>query len=404
MNATRTDAAVRAFSLAAVALLGAVGCDDSDLPGGPAADCLPSPGNICTVAGTGVAGDGVDGQPPLATMLYAPADVAFTPDGRLVVVDWNNHRIRALQGDGTLKIVAGVGELGNGLLVDEVTGRLNHPTDVIFDPQGRMIVAAWHNSRIKRVDLVTGVIEDIVGTGARSFGGDNGPAAKCDLNLPAGIVLDPAGNLFISDQANQRIRRVDPAGTIITVAGAGSMNDRGFAGDGGPALKAKFNLPIGQQGHPAAHIAMDSAGALVLADTLNNRIRRIGPDGIVSTVAGKGTFGGNGAEGPALEAELAAPVDVAFGPDGALYIADTENNCVRRVQDGLISTVAGTCGACGGGRNDGCRCPATDAACIGDGGSARAASLKRPTGIAFDGNGNLYIADTLNHRVRVVYR
>ena len=397
-----------------VALLAGFGCEDPNnlyptpTPGPTPLDPAPSscsrtPGNICTVAGTGVAGDGADLLPALQTRLYAPVDMTFTPTGGLVVVDWNNHRIRATNDQGLLRIVAGVGELAPEALLDDVTTRLNHPTDVIFDAQGRMVIAAWHNSRVKRVDMNTLDLEDIAGTGARSYGGDGGPAMKCDLNLPASVLYDHDGNLLVSDQANQRIRLIDKQGMISTVAGSGQ---RGFAGDGGPALKAQFALPVGQRGHPAAHIALADDGTLYLADTENNRIRQIspGPERMVNTVAGNGKYGWAGDGGPATGAELAYPVDVAIGPDQALYIADTENNCVRKVQAGVISTVAGVCGGCGSALDDACRCPSTDTSCIGDGRPATTARLKRPTGIAFDRAGNLYIADTLNHRVRVVYR
>jgi sugar lactone lactonase YvrE len=404
--------APRAATLIATALLAAIGCDDGaglepitkPAPMDPApAACPRSSGAICTVAGTGIAGDGADLLPPQQTRLYAPVDLTFSPTGALVVVDWNNHRIRATNDQGLLRIVAGVGELAPEALNDDVGTRLNHPTDVIFDSQGRLVIAAWHNSRIKRVDMSTLDLEDIAGTGARSYGGDDGPAMKCDLNLPAGIVYDPAGNLIVSDQANQRIRLIDQSGIIRTIAGSGM---RGFAGDGGPALQAQFALPVGQRGHPAAHIALADDGTLYLADTENNRIRQItpGPERMVTTVAGNGKYGWAGDGGLATAAELAYPVDVAIGPDKALYIADTENNCVRKVQDGLITTVAGVCGGCGSALDDACRCPSTDNVCIGDGRLATAARLKRPTGIAFDKEGNLYIADTLNHRVRVVYR
>jgi sugar lactone lactonase YvrE len=390
--------------------LAATGCDSDGPPGPQPPDPLPSAcarvsGAICTVAGTGIAGDGEDLLPPLQTRLYAPVDIAFGPGGGpMVVVDWNNHRIRAVDAQGRLHIVAGIGELAPDVAISDEPGtRLNHPTDVTFDLQGRMVIAAWHNSRVKRLDMSTLALEDIAGTGARSYGGDGGPAMKCDLNLPASVVYDPAGNLFVSDQANQRIRMVDPQGIISTVAGSGR---RGFAGDGGDALQADFALPVGQRGHPAAHIALAEDGTLFLADTENNRIRQIspGPMRVVTTVAGAGTYGSAGDGGPAVNAELAYPVDVAIGPDKALYIADTENNCVRKVQDGLITTVAGVCGGCGAALDDACRCPSVDAACIGDGKLATTARLKRPTGIAFDRDGNLYIADTLNHRIRVVYR
>jgi sugar lactone lactonase YvrE len=362
--------------------------------------CPRTPGTVCTVAGTGIAGDGEDGLAPLDTRLYAPVDLTFAPDGRMVIVDWNNHRIRAVRADGTLKIVAGVGELAPNA-DDELDMRLNHPTDVTFDPQGRLVIAAWHNSRVKRVDMTTLAIENIAGTGARAYKGENVPALTADLNLPVSVLYDPAGNLFISDQANQRIRRVDPSGMIVTVAGSGG---RGFSGDGGPALQATFAMPVGQRGQPAGHIARAADGTFYLADTENHRIRRIAPDGIITTFAGSGTYGAKGEGVPATEAELAYPVDVAIGPEGAVYIADTENFCVRKVEGGIITTVAGECGSCGVTQGPACKCLASDAACIGDGGPAVNAHFKRPTGIAFDAAGNLYIADTLNNRIRVVTR
>ncbi len=382
--------------LAAGALLGCGG-DPKPAP----YTCPAKSGTICTIAGTGIAGDGDDGLLPLETMIYSPADIAFTPDGALTIVDWNNHRIRAVQADGRLKVVAGVGELGSGLAADDVTDRLNHPTDVTFDPQGRMVIAAWHNSRVKRVDLTTGVIENIAGTGMRGFGGDDGPAATAILNLPVSVVFDPDGNLFVCDQANQRIRKIDVGGTITTCAGSGT---RGYDGDGGPALDARFNLPVGQQGHPAAHIARDAAGNIFLADTNNSVIRRIDPAGVISTVAGSGKAGSGGEAVPATTAGLLRPVDIAVAPDGALFIADTENNCVRVVRDGIISTVAGICGACIGAVTDFCPCKPSDAVCLGDGGPPGLARLNRPSGVALDGDGNLYVADTLDHRIRIVYR
>jgi hypothetical protein len=388
---------VKRLALLLALVTGSCGSSSPDAP-----PCDKTSGNICTVAGTGVAGDGADGQVPLATMLYAPADIAFAPDQSLVIVDWNNHRIRQVQPDGRLKIVAGAGELSSGLQGDVVGNRLNHPTDVTFDKQGRMVIAAWHNSRVKRLDPATGELEDIAGTGGRAFGGDGGPALSAVLNLPASVVYDDAGTLYVSDQANQRIRMIDPGGIINTCAGNGM---RGFGGDGGPALQAEFNLPVGQNGQPAAHLVRSAAGEFFLADTLNNRVRRIGPDGMVSTVAGTGTPGSAGDGTAAIEAELDGPVDMALSPEGDLYIADTENNCVRMVHEGVISTVAGTCSArCGDDLADPCRCPSTDAACLGDGAPARNARLKRPTGLAFDQAGNLYIADQLDHRIRVVYR
>lgn len=378
------------------------GCEAADESTDLFAGCSQVSGTICTVAGDGVAADGRDLQLPRKTRLYIPTDIAFSPAGALTIVDWQNHRIRAVGPDGRLRIVAGEGELGKGLLLDQVGSRLNHPTDVTFDDQGRMVIAAWHNSRIKRVDPETGALEDIAGTGGRAFGGDGGPAREAVLDLPVGIVFDDRGNLYISDQANQRIRCIDPAGVIRTVAGNG---EEGFTGDGGPPLEASFRLPRGQMGHPAGHIARDAAGALYLADTLNQRIRKIDlAAGVVTTIAGNGEPGSAGDGVPALEASLSDPVDVAVGPDGAVYVADTHNDCVRKIEDGRISTVVGTCGLCASPGAPECECRATDGACLGDGGPARAARLRKPFGIAFDPHGNLFIADSLHNRIRVVFR
>jgi hypothetical protein len=378
--------------VAAVAIAAAaVGCG-SGSEGPPTPPCEAAPGVICTVAGTGIAGDGADDQLALETRLYLPQDVSIGPDGRLYVVDWNNHRIRVRQDDGTLHIVAGIGELGP-MSDDPSTGRLNHPTQVTFDAAGHLVIAAWHNSRIKTMDPVTGDLIDVCGTGARGFAGDGGPAAAAVLNLPVAVVFDTTGNMFISDQANDRIRRVDAVtGTISTIAGVGPCLDATACpalGDGGPATSAFISLPQGQSARPAGRIDIDPAGNLFLADSLNNRVRKIDTAGTITTVAGNGQLGATGDGGPATDAALNDLADVAVAPDG-LYIADTDNDCVRVVRgDGTIATVAGICGSEG---------------FAGDGGPATAAKLDRPGGIALDAAGNLYIADTHNQRVRVVYR
>jgi hypothetical protein len=344
------------------------------------------------VAGTGIAGDGVDDAPALSTRLYLPQDVTVGPDGRLYIVDWNNHRIRVRQDDGTLHIVAGIGELGP-MSDDPSTGRLNHPTQVTFDGVGNMVIAAWHNSRIKTMDPVTGDLIDVCGTGARGFAGDGGPAASAVLNLPVAALFDGAGNMFISDQANDRIRKVDAATkTISTYAGVGPCLDPSACpglGDGGPATSASIALPQGQAARPAGRIDIDAAGNLYLADTENYRVRKIDASGVITTIAGNGQWGALGDGGPATDAQLNGLSDVAVGPDG-IYIADTDNDCVRLIGgDGTIATVAGVCGSGG---------------FAGDGGAATAALLDRPGGVALDSAGNLYIADTHNQRIRVVYR
>src|SRR5215470_3699615 len=177
----------------------APGESPSSSPSSPTTGALCASGQICTVAGTGIPGDGADDLPALQTRLYLPQDMTVGPDGRLYVVDWNNHRIRVIADDGTMHIVAGAGELG--VAADDPTSdRLNHPTNVTFDPMGpptEMWIAAWHNSRVKKVDLTTGDIFDMCGTGKRGFAGNGGTADMATLDLPVAIVFDPAGNLLI---------------------------------------------------------------------------------------------------------------------------------------------------------------------------------------------------------------
>jgi DNA-binding beta-propeller fold protein YncE len=380
------------FLLGSVAACGGGEAGDDGVP-----ECPKVPGTVCTVAGTGDDGDGADNLPPLETMLALPCDVTFAPNGQMVIVDWNNHRIRMLQEDGTLKVVAGIGELGVGLSNDVVGDRLNHPTDVTFDPEGRMVIAAWHNSRVKRLDLATGKLEDIAGNGKRSYSGDGGDALMAALNLPASVLYDEKGILYIADQANQRIRTVDRNGIINTYAGGGM---KGYAGDGGPKEDAMFNLPVGQMGHPAAHIARDKAGNIFLADTDNHRIRMIAADGTVSTVVGTGERGVGGENVAGPQCALSAPVDVAIGPDGDLYFADTGNNCIRVLRDGKVSTAVGRCGEC----KENCDCLPTDGVCLGDGQTPDKTVLRRPYGIGFDPEGNLHVADLGHSRIRVLYR
>ncbi len=363
--------------------------------------CTPRPGTICTVVGTGTAGAGTNNVLGTLTDTYLPQDVAVAPDGRdAYFVDWNNHVIRVLHAsDQTVQTVVGSGELSDADSYTATTAnttpspalneRLNHPTGIVFDPTGRMIIAAWHNSKLKRVTLnpdpTMNMIVDICGTGARSYGGDNGPALLAALNLPVQTAVAPDGTVWLADQANQRIRRVDGAGIITTVVGNGTA---GYTGDNGPATMAELNNPVGQAAAPAGRIVFDSTGNLYIADTGNNAVRRVDTHGIITTVAGTGMAGYSGDGGPATMAEINGPADVAIGPDGTLFIADTQNSCVRSVTaDHTIHTVAGRCGTNGFG---------------GDGGSPTAALLNRPFGIDVDASHRIWIADTYNQRIRVV--
>ena len=270
----------------------------------------------------------------------------------------------------TLRIVAGVGELAPDVDDDDVGARLNHPTDVTFDPQGRLVIAAWHNSRVKRVDLHTLALEDIAGTGARSYSGDDGPALRLRAQ-PAGqrAVYDPAGNLFISDQANQRIRRIDPGGTI-------THHRRLAAGAASPATAARpwrRSSPCrsGQRGHPAGHIALAADG-----DALPRRHREQ-----PHPAHRPRRHGLHGRRPRHLRVERRRRPGAArpswptrstwrCRPRGCSTSPTPRTTACARWKAASSRTVVGVCGKCGPSLDDPCRCPATDAACIGDGGPA----------------------------------
>ena len=354
---------------------------------------------IETFAGTGDAGKGPEEPTLRQALFYLPQDLTYGPDGRLYILDWNNHRVRVVT-DGRISTLIGTGELG-----DAPAGRareigLNHPTHISFDPLGHLILSAWHNSIILRYDFTTDYIEPICGTGERLYGGDGGPAAQALVNLPSSTAFDPLGRMYISDQENQRIRMVDIDGTIHTVVGTGQP---GFAGDGGPAIDAQIWSPVSQAAPPTSRIATDEFGNLYLADTFNNRIRKVdAATGIITTIAGNsardiGTIAdytsppkpGDSEDGAdALAVSLYWPCDVAIDSEGRVFVADTFNHCVRYIDlAGTLYTVAGQCGKSGD---------------MGDGGHPQAALLNRPYGIELDPDDNLYIADTRNHRIRIV--
>ena len=366
-------------------------------------------GRIETFAGTGDAGKGPEEAPPLQALFYLPQDLTYGPDGRLYILDWNNHRVRvtnkasdktrqpnpryrgrAVAKDNVTTLI-GTGELG-----DAPAGRareigLNHPTHISFDPLGRLILTAWHNSMILRYDFATDYIEPICGTGERTYSGDGGPAIQATINLPSATAFDPLGRMYISDQENQRIRMVDTDGTIHTVVGTG---DPGFSGDGGPADQARIYAPIGQAAPPTSRIATDEFGNLYIADTFNNRIRKVDyATGIITTIAGNGNptpylTSGREEGAAALAVALNWPCDVAIDSEGRVFFADTFNHCVSYIDlDGALYTAAGQCGKSGD---------------MGDGGHPQSALLNRPYGIELDPDDNLYIADTRNHRIRIV--
>jgi len=346
-----------------------------------------------TLIGTGSAGLDTTTTNPAATPLYSPQDLNFSEAGQPYLLDWNNHRLLTIE-NGNVRRIAGTGRLGDAPEGVATSSGLNHPTHVSFAPNGDLILTAWHNSKVMRLVLDTGMLLDECGNGQRSYGGDGGPASADSVmvNLPSSTIFDALGRMYISDQQNQRIRMVDESGIIRTIAGTGVA---GFSGDGGPATAAKIRSRGGQQAQPSGRIALDPEGNLYIADTGNNLVRKVDTSGVITTVAGDTTgasrgmnagFSGDG--GPATSARLNAPSDVEIGPDGNLYIADTRNHCIRMVDgNGTITTVVGKGGN-----------PGSD----GDGRHATDGRLYSPYGIAFDPEGILYIADTQNHRVRYV--
>ena len=281
------------------------------------------------------------------------------------------------------------GSLGSGYSGDggrAADAQLTGPRGLAVDAAGNLFIADSGNHAVREI-AVDGTITTVAGNGNRGYSGDGGSAKRARLNTPTAVAVDAKGNLYIADTLNHRIRKVNRAGTIVTVAGSGAVSTVGhgtggfgFSGDGGPAVSAQLSIPEG--------VDIDFHGNLFIADTGNDRIRMVDTRGIIRTVAGTGKnlYAGNG--GPAVRANLYAPVGIAVGPGGNVYFSERYQNTIRVITPGgVIGLVAGR----GGVRGDG-----------GDGGAATRAKLNDPQGIAFDDGGELYVADTGNRRVRVV--
>lgn len=254
---------------------------------------------------------------------------------------------------------------------------LNTPYGVAVDGTGSVYVADYGNHRIRKID-VAGNITTIAGTGTGTYSGDGGPATAADIQNPRGIAVDGAGNVYFSDYGNNRVRKITPAGYISTIAGIGGVP--AFSGDGGPATAAQLGFTWG--------IAVDASGSnIYLADQMNCRVRKINSAGIISTIAGTGSCFISGDGGPAIAARLQYPVGVALDGAGNLYIADNGNNLVRKINtSGIITSVAGS----------------AVYGFSGDGGPSTAAQLYYPQGIAADATGNVYICDLNNNRIRKI--
>jgi len=327
-----------------------------------------SGGVITTVAGNGTCCFSGDNGPATSAQLGYPGGVAVDTAGNLYIADRDNNRIRKVS-NGVMTTVAGSGAFGfSGDNGPATAAQLHWPEGVAVDSLGNLYIADTISYRVRKVS--NGVITTVAGNGIQGHSGDNGPATSAQLYYPSGVAVDSAGNLYIADYNNSRIRKVSN-GVISTVAGNGTW---GYSGDNGPATSAQLYYPRG--------VAVDSAGNLYIADA-SNRIRKVS-NGVITTVAGNGTQGYSGDNGPATRAELYSPYGVAVDAAGSLYVADTFNSRIRRISNGVITTVAG------GGSSFGDNGPATDA------------QLDSPEGAAVDSTGNVYVADTGNARVRVL--
>jgi DNA-binding beta-propeller fold protein YncE len=358
------------------------------------APSTPRVGAITTICGDDSSGWNGDGRPALETRFSYPAAIAFDREGRLVIVDSGNHRVRRVESDGHVRTILGgdddaatglggadaehAGGHHHGAAHGAADGSVHphHPYGIDVAGDGALLVAGNLDPRIYRI-APDGAVTIAAGGDSSGGGVAGGSAATAPLRAPLGVAAAPNGAIYIADTGSHRVLRVSPNGAIETIAGTG---ESGFSGDGGPAAAARLKSPF--------RVTVDPLdGAVLIADSGNHRIRRVAPDGTIATIAGLGEAGFSGDGGPAVAARLNAPEEARRGPDGALYISDSANHRVRRFRrDGTIETVAG----------DGF------SATRGDGGDARAASLRHPSGLAFDARGDLAIAEAYGHCVRLV--
>ncbi len=336
---------------------------------------------ITTVAGTGSGSYSGDGGPATNAAVQRPIEIHIDDSANIYIADNDNHRVRIINGaSGIINTIAGNGSLGfSGDGGPATDASLNLPTAVCTDPSGNIYISDKSNQRIRKIDFSTGIINTIAGDGTGSYSGDGGPSTAATISQPHGMQTDAAGNLYFADRTNHRIRRIDNSTSIITtVAGTGNS---GYSGDGAAATDANLNFPMS--------LCIDPAGNIYIADQINHRIRKIDAStGIITTIAGAGSPGFSGDGGLAINAELNQPYDVSIDDAGDLYISDTNNQRIRKVNSttGIISTLGGN----GSGGYSG------------DGGPATDASMNFPSGIFSDADGNVYIGDKLNHRVRKI--
>lgn len=331
--------------------------------------------NVSTIAGTGGGGATGDGGAATAAQIGVPTSITTDAAGNIYFTDYSNNVVRKIDPSGTISLVAGSGSsVGDGGAA--TAAMVYSPHGIAVDASGNIYIADYGQARIRKVNTA-GIITTIAGTGVPGLSGDGGAATAAKIDGPSGIVLDASNNIFFTDRSNNRVCRIDAtSGVITTIAGSGPG---GFTGDGGPAAFALLNNPIG--------IAIDAAGNLFVADYSNRRIRKISAGGTISTYAGNGTTGIS-VSGPATSVALNGGIGLYMDGSGNLYVAeDATGNKVRVINSaGIIDDFAGT-GVAG---------------FSGDGGAASSARFSNTKGVTFDAAGNAYIIDAGNYRIRKV--
>jgi sugar lactone lactonase YvrE len=342
----------------------------------------PAPGAIIhSFAGTNIIGYTGDGGIDSSATLAYPISVSIDAHGNVYITDNYDNCVRKVNSLGVITTVAGSytsGFIGDGGPATDA--KLHAPRGAVADANGNIYIADVDNNRIRKVNTA-GIISTFAGTGNSGYSGDSSAATAARLTTPSGVAVDTKGNVYIADQGNSCIRKVNAAGMITTIAGIGATGYFGYDGDGGAATATRLYLP--------AAVAVDGIGNVYIADTRNYRIRKVDTFGKITTLGGNGTAGFNPLNGAAIQASIPSAQGLALDKQGNLYFADAQNNNVREINvKGTITTIAGTGTAGLNGNNI----------------PALTALLNAPSGVAVDSAGDILIADNLNHMVRKVTR